>query len=197
MNATNLAVAERIRVGQTALFLFNSNDRQLYGVFSAISAVGYNLQPDAWQQLPVREGAPSDVTPFPLQARVQLVHRFPPLPEVSHATGLRHWAAPLRCATGLRHCAAPLRCTTALRHWAALLGCATALRHWAAPLRCATGLRHCAAPLGCATALRHWAAPLGCATGLRHWAAPLGYATGLCQCGGPQPRLRAARGGVR
>ena len=70
--------------GWTAIFLFNTDTKNVHGVFTAVSAAGLNLVPEAFavKRAGGGDGAPvrPKPCPFPVQVRVRAIHRFPAVP---------------------------------------------------------------------------------------------------------------------
>ena len=100
-------IVQRIVPFHTALFLFNYTRRTLHGVFEATSAAELNLDPTAWSRSNAAKGGGgkggggTSPSPYPAQARFQVVHEFPPLPEnrfrhiVTYEGGGTHFEAAL------------------------------------------------------------------------------------------------------
>ena len=68
-----------VEPGTTALFLFDQTYRYLHGVYEATAEPGIDLDPD---YLKGAVKATTAGSPFPVQVRFALVHKFKPLPEV-------------------------------------------------------------------------------------------------------------------
>jgi hypothetical protein len=76
-----------IRVGGTALFLFNYTTRKLQGLFVAIHPPSINIEPTAWNSSRRRHGAgrvEDASSPYPAQVRVREVAKLVPLDEAEY-----------------------------------------------------------------------------------------------------------------
>ncbi len=78
-----------IKVGRTALFLFNYTTRRLQGLFVAAQAPAINIEPSAWANMRRRHGSGGGRgedanSPYPAQVRVREVAKLVSLDEAEY-----------------------------------------------------------------------------------------------------------------